>query len=137
MSRRRDERGAVVIEWVLAFGLILVPALGVASLPAWFQRTNMAHVAALQAARAVVVAPDPAAGEARGRELVAEIAANHGVDPSTVSVSFSGSTDPGGSVRAEVTVQLPALAIPLLGTVGSRQWSTSHTELVDFYRSVP
>lgn len=133
---RRDQRGAVMIEWMLAFGLILIPALGVASLPAWLQRTNMAHVAALEAARAVVVAPDPATGADRGRELVAEIAANHGVDPSTVTVSFSGSTDPGGSVRVEVTVQLPALAIPLLGSVGSKQWSTSHTELVDVYRSI-
>ena len=135
--RRREERGAVMIEWVLGFGLILVPALGVASLPAWLQRTNMAHVAAMQAARAVVVAADPAVGEARGRQLVQEIAANHGVDPSTVSVSFSGSTDPRGAVRAEITVQLPALAIPLLGTIGSKQWTTSHTELVDIYRSVP
>jgi hypothetical protein len=127
----------VVVEWLLGFGLLVVSAVGVLSLPAWFERTNMAHIAAREAARAVVVATDPSSGEDRGRELVAEIAANHGVDPATVSVAYSGDANPGGAVTAQVTVQLPALSIPFVGGVGAKQWSTTHTELVDLYRSSP
>jgi len=133
--RRSDEAGAVVIEWVLAVGLLLLPMLGLFSFPAWVERQNMARLAAQEASRAVAVASDTDSGTARGNQLVDEIARNHGVDPATVSVSYEGQTTPGGTVSATVTVQMPALNLPGLGTVGSVAYSARHQELVDMYRS--
>ncbi len=133
-GRNRDEAGSVVIEWILGICLLLLPMAGLLSLPAWVERQNMARLGAQEAARAVALADDTAAGTAEGSTLVDEIARNHGIDPSTVSVSYTGSTSRGGSVSATVSVQLPALNLPGLGSLGSVTWSTSHTEQVDQYR---
>lgn len=132
---RRDERGFVVAEWLLAVGLLLIPAavLGL-SFPSWLERQSMARVAAQEASRAVAVAANTDAGVERANALVEEIARNHGVDPATVTVSFAGTTTRGGTVTATVTVQMPAITLPGIGPVGSASWSTSHSELVDQYR---
>jgi Flp pilus assembly protein TadG len=132
--RHRDESGAVVVEWILGIGLLVFPMAGLMSFPAWVERQNMGHLGAQEAARAVALADDTDAGTAEGTRLVEEIARNHGVDPSTVSVSFSGSTTRGGSVSATVSVEMPALSLPGLGSVGAVTWSTTHTENVDNYR---
>ncbi len=122
-------------EWAIGIGLLFLPAaLLVASFPRWSQRQNMAKVAAAEASRTVAVANDTDTGIAQAQALVGEIAANHGVDPATVSVSFTGSTTRGGSVTATVSVDLPALSVPPVGTLGSVRWSTSHSELVDQFR---
>ncbi|MFN2607486.1 MAG: hypothetical protein ABR511_06260 [Acidimicrobiales bacterium] len=133
--RGRGEAGFIAAEWALAVGLLLLPAgLLVVSFPRWSERQNMARVAAAEASRAVAVANDTDAGVADARSLVAEIARNHGVDPADVAVSFTGTTTRGGSVQATVSVQLPALSVPAIGSLGSVRWSTSHTEAVDQYR---
>jgi Flp pilus assembly protein TadG len=132
--RHRDESGSVVVEWILGICLLLLPTAGLLSFPAWVERQNMARLGAQEAARAVALADDTAAGTAEGSTLVDEIARNHGIDPATVSVSYAGTTSRGGSVSATVSVQLPALTLPGLGSVGSVTWSTSHTERVDQYR---
>ena len=133
---RRDERGMVVAEFVVAVGFILFPVMVlVLSFPAWVERQSMARVAAQEAARIVALADDTDTGVAAAEELVAEIASNHGVDPSAMSVSFAGSATRGSNVTATIDVELPALSFPLLGGVGSVSWSTSHTERVDDYRA--
>lgn len=132
---RRDERGMVVAEFAVVVGLILFPVMIlVLSFPAWVERQSMARVAAQEAARAVALANDTDAGVAAAEQLVAEIAANHGADPSAMAVSFTGSATRGSSVTATIDVELPALSFPLFGSVGSVRWSTSHTERVDDYR---
>lgn len=133
--RRRGEGGFVAAEWMLAVGLLLIPVgvLGV-SFPQWLERLSMAKVAAQEASRVVAVANDTDTGVARARTMVDEIARNHGVDPSTVTVSFTGTTTRGGKVTASVSVVLPAVTLPVIGSVGSVTWSTSHSELVDQYR---
>lgn len=132
---RPSEEGFVAVEWVAAVGLLLLPmAVVVLSFPAWVERQGMARSAAEEAARAVALASDTEAGVAAGEGLVAEIARNHGIDPATMSVRFEGEAVRGGEVRAIVTVQLPALRFPGMGSVGAVDWSTSHTELVDQYR---
>ena len=131
----RGESGFVAVEWVVAVGFLLFPTvLLVLSFPAWVERQGMARVAAQEAARAVALSNDTESGAEAGRGLADEIARNHGVDPSTVGVSYQGTTRRGGSVTATVAVRLPALTIPGLGSLGSVTWSTRHTELVDRYR---
>ena len=133
--RLRGDGGFVAVEWVVAVGFLLFPtALLVLSFPAWVEREGMAQVAAQEAARAVALANDTESGAEAGRALTDEIARNHGVDPTTMAVSYEGTTRRGGTVTATVAVQLPALTIPGLGSLGSVTWSTRHTELVDRYR---
>lgn len=125
----------MAVEWVLAIGVLLLPiAVVVLSFPAWVERQGMARSAAEEAARAVALASDTESGIEAGRGLVDQIARNHGVDPTTMSVRFEGEAVRGGAVRAVVTVKLPALRFPGMGSVGAVDWSTSHTELVDQYR---
>lgn len=134
--RPRGEDGFAAVEWVAAVGLLLVPVIFlVLSFPLWVERQSMAKVAAQEAARAVAVAHDTASGTEAGMSLVQEIARNHGVDPSDVSVTYAGSTSRGSAVTATVAVTLPALSFPGLGSLGSVRWSTRHSELVDQYRS--
>lgn len=107
-------------------------------------------MAAQEAARAAVLAPDPAAAAADGAALVATVAANHGVPADDVGICWAvhgaGSPPPpctglvaldrGGAVTARVTVELPAIALPGLDvTLGSVARTVVHTELVDRYRS--
>ena len=133
---QRGEEGFAAVEWVAAVALLLVPVIFlVLSFPLWVERQSMAKVAAQEAARAVVVANDTDSGTEAGTTLVQEIARNHGVDPSEVSVSYDGSTTRGSAVTATVGVTLPALSFPGLGSLGSVRWSTRHSELVDQYRS--
>lgn len=132
---RRDERGMVVAEFAVVVGMILFPVMIlVLSFPVWVERQSMARVAAQEAARTVALADDTDAGVGAAEQLVAEIATNHGVDSSAMTVTFSGSATRGSSVTATVDVEFPPLSLPLLGGVGSVSWSTSHTERVDDYR---
>ncbi len=132
---RRDEAGMVVAEFTVVVGMILFPVMIlVLSFPVWVERQSMARVAAQEAARTVALADDTDAGVAAAEQLVAEIATNHGVDPSAMTVTFTGSASRGSNVTATVDVDFPPLSLPLLGGVGSVHWSTSHTERVDDYR---
>lgn len=133
--RARAESGFVAVEWVVAVGFLLFPTvLLVLSFPAWVERQGMARVAAQEAARAMALSNDTEAGAEAGRGLADEIARNHGVDPTTMAVSYEGTTRRGGSVTATVAVELPALTLPGLGSLGSVKWSARHTEPVDRYR---
>lgn len=132
----RGEAGFVAAEWVAAVGFLLLPmAALVLSFPTWAERQGMARVAAQEAARALALADDTAAGAHAGAVLVDEIARNHGVDPADVSLSYDGTATRGNRVRATVSVQLPALVFPGIGSLGTVRWSTHHSELVDQFRT--
>lgn len=138
MTRRRDQQGWAAVELPLAVGLLLVPiALAVITLPAWPERQTLARAAAAEASRTLALAPSWDDGSDQARAVVAQAAANHGIDPGDMSVQLTGSLDRGASVTARVSVDMPALVLPGLGTVGRWSWSASHTERVDDFRSVP
>ncbi len=145
----RDE-GAAPIELVLGVGLLLLPiALAVLSLAPWVERRTVAGVAAAEAARLVALADDTAEGERAALTLVHGIAGNHQLAPADISVSFcppsgtegmASTCAPAGrgqAVTVEVTVLVPALSIPGVGSFGQVQATALHTELVDLYRSRP
>lgn len=136
MRRLTSERAAVAVELPLAVGLFLVPiALLVITLPAWPERQTVARAAAVEAARTAVLAGSWEEGVALGEAAVAQAASNQGIDPDDLVVTWEGSLERGASVNATVTVQMPALGVPGLATVGSWSWSTSHTQRVDDFRS--
>jgi len=148
-----SERGATPIEFAAGVGLLLIPIVFlVASFAPWVERQSMARVAAAEAARLVATSPTGVVDEPSIAALVSTIASNHEVDPGDVRVYFcppEGASDAvravsscspivrGQLLRVEVDVQMPALTIPLIASVGEVTWTAVHIEQVDRYRSLP
>ncbi len=148
-----SERGATPIEFAAGVGLLLIPIVFlVASFAPWVERQSMARVAAAEAARLVATSPTGEVDEVFISGVVSTIASNHGVDAGDVSVYFcpadgapdairaAASCSPivrGQLLRVEVDVQMPALTIPLIASVGEVTWTAVHIEQVDRYRSIP
>ena len=131
------ERGAISVEWALGIGVLLLPiALLVVQLPPVLERQSLARVAAQEAGRTVALAPDPYAAGAAAADLVATIAANHGVPADAARLALGGVLDRGGVVEATVVVDVPAVTLPFVGAVGLLQVSATHREPVDRYRSL-
>jgi hypothetical protein len=128
--------GYAAAEFVVGVAFIIVPVtLLVLSLPLWLERQAMAERAANESAREMVLAPDWSTGLAQGHQVVEEIARNYGLPAGDLSERLSGNLARGQTIRSEVTVKMPALAIPLIGRVGSWEWTAVHVEHVDNYRS--
>jgi hypothetical protein len=126
----------VAIELALAVGLLLLPVvLLVASLPAWVERRHAAGVAAREAATAAAIAY-PGDGRDAGRASAIEAVANYGLTADDVTVEFERfDLRRGGTVRARVTIAMPAVVVPGIGTVGGFEWSVTHSRRIDDYRS--
>jgi len=130
------ERGFVAIEWVAAIALLLLPVVAlVGTLPTWAERTQAAAVAAREAARELEQhwpAGDPAAAT-----LVATyVAEDHGIRATDVHVRvLSMGSEPGDQIRVEVSVRMPAIAMPGLSGVAAWTYSTVASLRVDDYRS--
>jgi hypothetical protein len=74
-------------------------------------------------------------------DAAAKITEGGGLDPSEVRVEVecdAGRTlERDGVVTARVTVDMPAVAVPLVGSVGAWKWTAAHREPVDPYGSRP
>lgn len=151
-----DQRGAASLELALGFALILVPCMLLAlSFGPWLERRSFARLAVAETARAVIVGEG---GEVAAAARVAEMAANNGIDPASVTLSFCfgppapvtgppastcGPLERGGRVAATVGVEVPVLRLPFRRATG--EWvelggilvEASHVEAVDLYRSLP
>ena len=140
------ERGSAAIELAAGVGLLVLPTvLLVLSLPTWAQARTAAEVAAREAARTVVLAEDPTgpAAKVAGRVTAETVLANHGhqlVGEPTFAwdrVRVVGGRVRQDQVAATVTVRMPAVAVPFVGSWAAFDWSTTHVEPLDIYRSVP
>jgi hypothetical protein len=149
---KRRESGYAAIELGLAVGLLLLPlAVLVLTFSTWFERQSLARVGAREAARTVVLSTDAAGAGPLGAAVVSEVARNHGLAPSEVSVCFAvhgaaerpprscGRLGPVGrhaAVTAYVSVRIPALDVPLLSAIAPEiTYTARHTERFDAYRS--
>lgn len=132
----RDQGGSAVLEAMLGMGFMVLPMTFLLTTTAWPSRLNAASAAAYQAAKTVAEAPDPVTGEDLGRQRAVDVMANHGFDPGSIAVSYS-TPDPqrGDQVTATVTVTLPALSFPTLGSWDAVDWDRSATVEVPGYRS--
>jgi hypothetical protein len=132
----KREGGFVAIEFALAIGVLLLPVvLLVAAMPSWVERQHAATVAAKEAA-AVAVRSYPADGTDAARDAAVETAGNYGIAPDDVDVVFTrNELRRGGIVSARVTVRMPAMVVPGVGTVGGFRWSVVQSRRIDDYRS--
>jgi hypothetical protein len=132
--------GFAAIELSAGVALLLLPvALLVLSLPEWSSRQGIARLAARDGARAVAIAGGCDPG--RADRAVAAIAAGAGLPDDALRVSLDcAAGDPlprGGTVTARVTVAMPAVAVPLIGSTPAWSWTAVHREPVDPYGSRP
>lgn len=137
-GRGPAEDGSVPIEFALGVGLLLLPvAVLVLTFPTWAERQSLARLAAQEAARTVVLAADPATGHQAGTALAYRIAANHGAADAITAITYAGAPVRGGSITATVTVTIPLPGLPPFDLLPTPTWTTSHTEPIDPYRSLP
>jgi hypothetical protein len=133
-----DDAGVAAIDVFVTIIIGMVPVFVIVmSAPSWVERLLFARAAAQEAARAVVVADSWDDGAAEADRLVDELAANHDVPAGATSLSLSGELERGSTVSATVSVQTPTLTVPFVTTVGSTTLSSTHSEVVDHYRSLP
>ena len=135
---RNPESGYVAAELALGVGLLVFPvALLVLTLPSWSERQTTARSIAREVSRVVAVAG--VCDRGRAADTGHDMARNLGLAPSDVDVQLdcaSGERLPrGGNVRASVTVAVPAVTFPGIGSVGAWSWTAHHSEPVDQYRS--
>jgi hypothetical protein len=139
--RRHDrsrEGGYVAAELALGIGVLVFPvALLVLTLPTWSERQTTARSIAREVSRVVAVAG--VCDRGRAAETGQDMARNLGLATSDVDVQLDcvpgGRLPRGGNVRASVTIAVPAVAIPGIGSVGAWSWTAHHSEPVDQYRS--
>ncbi len=138
------DEGMVAVEWSLAIAVLLVPILVlVAVLPTWSARSAAARLSAEQGARAAAQVDGVAAAVAAGQAQAAVVVSNHGfadalaeVDITVPDADGDGVLDRDGAVVATVSVAVPGVSLPLLGTVGGFHATARHAEPVDPYRSI-
>ncbi|MCU1427271.1 MAG: hypothetical protein JWL83_1271 [Actinomycetia bacterium] len=138
MTKRafRREEGFVAIEFAVAVGLLLLPVvLLVAALPSWVERQHAASVAAREAA-AVAVRAFPQDGLGAAVAAAEETVANYGIPADAIDVTFDRvDLRRGGTVSARVTIEMPAVVVPGMGTAGGFHWSVVRSRRIDDYRS--
>ena len=132
------EHGFVAGELALGIGLLLFPvALLVLTLPTWSERQTTARSIAREVSRVVAVAG--VCDHRRALEAGRDMAQNLGVTPGDIDVQLDCAPGErlrrGGNVRASVTVAVPAVRFPGIGSVGAWSWTAHHSEPIDQYRS--
>lgn len=131
------DAGAAAIELPLAVGLLLLPiAMIVMLIPQWPERQTVARSAAKEAATLYANADDEASGAELARASVAQAAANYGLPDEALSVELGGDWCRACTVTAAVTVDIPAIAVPIVGTIGAFTYTADSSARIDDYRSL-
>lgn len=137
-ERRRTERGLITTE----LAVIMFPFIvGCVALVTFAGRVAQAEgdvqSAAQEAARAATLTGDPGTAQAVGQSVAS-------ANLATSRVACSGGSDvnvditdfqPGGYITVTVTCTATFGDVAWLNVPGTRQFSSSATEIIDFYRS--
>ncbi len=117
-----------MIEFPMVIGLVLIP-FGMLAISAstWVERQTAARDAAGEAARALVIAGPESS--ITPELVVQQIEHGYGLPAGTLRLAVPASAAvPGESITVAVTVEIPALALPILGNIGAVDWTAEHTE---------
>lgn len=133
-SQRKHDRGATPIELPLAVSLLLIPvAVAVMVLPQWPESKNVASSAAQEAATLYATAPDPDTGITLANAAIARHEANYIRD---LTLDLSGAWCRGCTVTATVTIDVPAVDVPFIGSTGTFTYSATSSTRIEDYRSL-
>ena len=135
--RRDDDRGFVATELVLGIAVLVLPVVAIVlTIPTWSERQTTARVIAREVARAV--ARSGVCDERFAADSAAEMGASLGLDPpARISLDCSAGSElaPGSDLQVSVTVTMPAVHVPALGSIGVWTWTARHRQPVDRYGS--
>jgi hypothetical protein len=134
----RGDDGFVATELALGIGLLLVPvALVVLTIPSWSERQTTGRAIAREVGRAV--AREGWCDTALANDLAGSMASNLALERSEVDVELDcGAGDElvtGSELAVSVTVRMPAVHLPAVGTVGEWSWTARNHQPVDRYGS--
>jgi hypothetical protein len=129
---------------MIGMAMVVLPlALVMLSLPSWFARADLGRGLAQDIARTAVRSADLESGLAAADALVAEVAGRAGLSAEAgcsemcVSYRVEGALVRGAEIEATVTIDLPGIFVPFVGTVDLGSWTVAHVERVDDFRSLP
>lgn len=126
--------GVAALEAPLAIGFLLVPvAVLLLMVPTWREAQTVTAAAAAEAATLYATAPDPATGAAAARDAVDRTATNSG---RALQLEVDGDWCRGCQITARVTVTVPAVAIPWIGSTGSFERTSTSTARISEFRSI-
>lgn len=134
MKPTEHDRGATVIELPLAVSLLLIPvAVIVMVLPQWPESKNVASSAAHEAATLYATAPDNETGASLAHEAIARHETNYIRD---LELNLTGPWCRGCVVTATVTINVPAIEVPFVGSTGTFTYTATSSARVEDYRSL-
>jgi hypothetical protein len=118
----------------LAAALLLLPVVVlVATMPQWVERR---HVATIVARESAGYAAESFPADTEGAVDVGRVVAtNHGVSADDVRIVIVDDATRGGQVEARVTIVMPAVVVPLIGSIGRQHHTVIATVRIDDYRS--
>lgn len=129
------EDGAATLELSLGTAVLVLPmVLLVAMLPLWLERESVTSLAAREAARAFVLAAEPAQAVQQAQDVARRIAQEHGIAAADFTLRVSGALEWGATATVSASVRMPVLTLPVLGAVGGFTITREHREIVDPYR---
>lgn len=135
---RGVEAGFIAVEWLAAMVFLLIPVVLIgAGVSRWPEHQQVARAASAEAARAAVLADDPVTARAEATRVADQVAANYGIpaDRYTVRVSIP-IWDWGEPVTVTVTMAMPGIDVPGVGSWGATDWSSSSTQRIEDYRGL-
>jgi len=133
-----SEPGFIAVEWVAAIVLLLIPMvlLG-AGISRWPERQQIARAAAGEGARAAVQADTALEAFQLANEVADEVALNYGVTPSDMTVRIENPVwERGEDLTVTITIAMPALDIPGMGSWDPGSWSVSSTQRIEDFRGL-
>ncbi len=124
-DRRRVEGGFVAVEWIAAVVFLLLPVVFIgAGVSRWPERQQVARAAASEGARAAVLARTQAQAVADANTVAGQ------------AVNAANWTW-GQPVSVTVTMSMPAIDVPGMGSWAASSWSATSTQRIEDYRGLP
>jgi hypothetical protein len=135
---RQGEAGFIALEWVLAIVFLLLPVVMLgAGVSRWPEHQQLARASAGEAARAAVLAPTHANAITQANLIANQVAADYNIPDSAITVAVDAPEwDWGAEVTVTITVTMPTLDIPGIGTWRASNWSTSSTQRIEDHRGL-
>jgi Flp pilus assembly protein TadG len=137
-GRNRNDAGFIAVEWLVAVVFLLLPVVLIgAGVSRWPERQQVARAAAAEAARAAVLSDTEAEALANAQVMAAEVATNYGVPEGAYTVAVNAPVwDRGQPVTVTVTMEMPAIDVPGVGSWSASDWSASSTQRIEDYRGL-
>jgi hypothetical protein len=133
-SSRVEDRGSVALELPLTVGFLLLPvAVLVMVLPQWPEAKTVATSSAKEAATLYATAGSESDGAAAANAALDRAEANYG---RPIDAVVDGQWCRGCTITVTVTIKVPAVAVPFIGSTGTFAYTATSSARIEDYRSL-